>query len=329
MTIEIFGFSINLITIGAIVFIFVLFYLVWKFSKGGFQFKGGGGASTLETYGKDLTALAREKKLDPVIGRDKEIIRVTQILSRRTKDNPILLGEPGVGKTAIVEGLARKIIAGDVPHSLLNKRVIALDITSLISGTKYRGEFEKRLKQILVEIEKSNRTIVLFIDEIHMLTESKASEGALNPADILKPALARGWLQTIGATTYEEYKEHIVHDETLERRFQPVQVDEPSVEDTIKILHGVKENYAKHHQVQYTDEAISASAILAEKYIKERFLPDKAIDVIDEAAAAVSLEHTGQEDVNPANWPKVDIEHVRQVVADWAHIPKEQIILDN
>jgi len=244
----------------------------------------------LEKYGRDLTKLAKEGKLDPVIGRDEEIRRVIQVLSRRTKNNPALIGEPGVGKTAIAEGLAQRVAQGDVPEGLKGKRVVALDLGALVAGTKFRGEFEDRLKAVLKEIEGSDGQVILFIDELHMLVGAGAAEGAVDAANLLKPALARGELRAIGATTLDEYRKHIEKDAALERRFQPVLVDQPSVEDAISILRGLRERYEVHHGVRIKDAAIVAAAVLSNRYITDRFLPDKAIDLIDEAAARVRTE---------------------------------------
>src|SRR6476469_3398938 len=241
----------------------------------------------VDAMGVDLTEQARQDRLDPVIGRKKEIERVVQILSRRTKNNPALIGEPGVGKTAIVEGLAQRIVAGDVPEQLQNKRLVALDIGALVAGTKYRGEFEERLKKIVGEVKETGS--ILFIDELHTLVGAGAAEGAVDAANILKPALSRGELQTIGATTLDEYRKYIERDAALERRFQPVQVNEPSVEETLEILKGVRPLYEDHHGLKISDEALKASAHMAARYVTDRFMPDKAIDLIDEASSRVRL----------------------------------------
>ncbi|MDI7275656.1 MAG: ATP-dependent chaperone ClpB [Anaerolineae bacterium] len=244
----------------------------------------------LERYGRDLTQLARQGKLDPVIGREQEIRRVIQVLARRTKNNPVLVGEAGVGKTAIAEGLAQRIVRGDVPEGLKNKRIVALDLGALVAGTKYRGEFEERLKAVLKEITESQGEIVLFIDELHTVVGAGAAEGAMDASNMLKPMLARGELHCVGATTLDEYRKHIEKDAALERRFQPIMVDEPTVEETISILRGLKERYEVHHGVRIQDAALVAAAILSQRYISDRFLPDKAIDLVDEAASRLRME---------------------------------------
>ncbi|HGY5540229.1 MAG TPA: ATP-dependent Clp protease ATP-binding subunit, partial [Prochlorococcus sp.] len=257
-------------------------------SAGGGGGKGSTKTATLDEFGSNLTQLASESKLDPVVGRQNEIERVIQILGRRTKNNPVLIGEPGVGKTAIAEGLAQRIQQGDIPDILEEKRVLTLDIGLLVAGTKYRGEFEERLKKIMEEI-KSAGNVILVIDEVHTLIGAGAAEGAIDAANILKPALARGELQCIGATTLDEYRKHIERDAALERRFQPVMVGEPSISETIEILQGLRERYEQHHRLKITDDALKAAATLGDRYISDRFLPDKAIDLIDEAGSRVRL----------------------------------------
>ena len=253
----------------------------------------------LEKYSRDLTKAAMEGKLDPVIGRDDEIRRAIQILSRRTKNNPILLGEPGVGKTAIAEGLAQRIVNGDVPEPLKDRKLVSLDMGALIAGAKYRGEFEERLKAVLNEVQSAQGQIVLFIDEIHTVVGAGAQEGSMDASNLLKPMLARGELRCIGATTLKEYKKYIEKDKALERRFQQVYIDQPTVTDTISILRGLKEKYELHHGVRITDSALVAAATLSHRYISERFLPDKAIDLVDEAAAKLNIEVTSKVSVCP------------------------------
>src|SRR6266540_2507295 len=245
---------------------------------------------SLEKYGRDLTELARKGKLDPVIGRDEEIRRVIQVLSRRTKNNPVLIGEPGVGKTAVVEGLGQRIVRQDVPEGLKNKRIVALDMGALVAGAKYRGEFEERLKAVLKEVADAQGQVILFIDELHTVVGAGAAEGSIDASNMLKPMLARGELHTIGATTLDEYRKYIEKDAALERRFQPVMVGEPTVEDTISILRGLRERYQIHHKVNLKDAALVAAAVLSNRYISDRFLPDKAIDLVDEAASKLRME---------------------------------------
>jgi ATP-dependent Clp protease ATP-binding subunit ClpB len=249
---------------------------------------------SLTKYGRDLTEAAKAGKLDPVIGRDEEIRRTIQILSRRTKNNPVLIGEPGVGKTAIAEGLAQRIVSGDVPQSLTNRQLISLDMGALIAGAKYRGEFEERLKSVLKEVTESQGNIILFIDEIHTVVGAGATQGAMDAGNLLKPMMARGELRCIGATTLDEYRKYIEKDAALERRFQQVYVDQPSVEDAISILRGLKERYELHHGVKISDDAVVAAATLSSRYISDRFLPDKAIDLMDEAAAKLKMEITSK-----------------------------------
>jgi ATP-dependent Clp protease ATP-binding subunit ClpC len=274
-----------------------------------------GGTPTLGAFSRDLTAMAKADKLDPVVGRDDEIERVISILARRSKNNPVLVGEPGVGKTAIVEGLAQRIVRGDVPAALRDKKVLALNLGPLVAGTKYRGEFEGRVKRILDEVKRAARDVILFIDELHTLVGAGAAEGSLDLSSMIKPELARGELQCVGATTYDEYRKYIESDAALERRFQPVTVEEPTIEQTIAILHGLRPKYSAHHHVTIDDAALEAAATLAARFIADRFLPDKAIDVVDEAAATAAMSGT----------PNVDVARVAAVVSRWTGIPQGTI----
>lgn len=330
-----------------VVAVIVVIYIIWQKRSGepktdhrtASKMHGG----MLGIYTRDLTGFARDGKLDPVVGRESEIERTIHILSRRTKNNPLLLGEAGVGKTAIVEGLARRISSGDVPDILKGKNVLALDLTSLISGTKYRGEFEERMKKITDEIKREARNIILFIDEIHQIAETRGAEGALAVSDILKPALSRGELQVIGATTKDEYDRLIKPDDALERRFQPVIVDEPNATDALTIMKGVRKTYEDYHGVVISDKVLEVAIRWGADYIKERKLPDKAIDLIDEAAAKVKIEEAAEHKHvvgvlhaaarhaasragdSQSERPRVTIEDIREIVSDWVKIPKEEI----
>ncbi len=333
--------------------IFLLFIGAWMFWYIYPRRRDGrwGATRGIPAYTRDLTADAKAGNIEPVVGRENEIDRTIHILSRKTKNNPMLLGSPGVGKTAIVEGLANRIASGDVPDNLLGKRLLSLDLSGMISGTKYRGEFEERVKKLLSEILAAKRTMILFIDEAHMIVQTKGSEGALNVSDILKPSLARGDLQAIGATTTQEYEALIRPDDALDRRFQPVQVDEPKVPDALAIVRGIKDAYEKHHGVRYSDEALKAAVLLSKMHIKERFLPDKAIDLIDEAGATVGIEahhharavagllhesgktkrlaHEAQKKQLPAvhvKEPTVTAADIRRVVSEWTKIPMNKLV---
>ncbi len=277
-------------------------------------------SKALSEFGTDLTQLAAEDKIDPVVGREKEIERVIQILGRRTKNNPVLIGEPGVGKTALAEGLARRIVSQDVPDLLTDKQVISLDLGQLVAGTRFRGEFEERLKQIMAEVRQAGN-VILVIDEVHTLVGAGSAEGGMDAANLLKPALARGELQCIGATTLDEYRQYIEGDAALERRFQPVKVNEPTVEETIEILRGLRSRYEEHHRLVISDEALSAAAQLSDRYISDRYLPDKAIDLIDEAGSRVRLRHARQASASPA----VSAEDIAQVVSAWTGVPVNRL----
>lgn len=321
------------------VVLLILVFLYLYIKKGG-TIPRFSQSKNLDAYVIDLTAQAREGTIDPVVGRDEEINRVTQVLTRRTKNNVILVGQPGVGKTAVVEGIATRIATGAIPEVLQNKRVLLLQVAELMAGTKYRGEFEQRIKGVVEEIRASNRTIILFIDEIHTVTQIKNTEGAMNLSDILKPALARGDLQLIGATTQKEYEAYIQPDESWDRRFQVVLVDEPTVEEAVAILQGIKKNYEEYHHVIITDDAIRAAVRLSQEYIKGRRLPDKAIDIMDEAAAKMNVErgsvheHAGallhgaaKKIVTSAQdeTPIVHVEDIREIVAEWIGLNVEDI----
>ena len=277
-------------------------------------------SKALSEFGTDLTQLAAEDKIDPVVGREKEIERVIQILGRRTKNNPVLIGEPGVGKTALAEGLARRIVSQDVPDLLTDKQVISLDLGQLVAGTRFRGEFEERLKQIMAEVRQAGN-VILVIDEVHTLVGAGSAEGGMDAANLLKPALARGELQCIGATTLDEYRQYIEGDAALERRFQPVKVNEPTVEETIEILRGLRSRYEEHHRLVISDEALSAAAQLSDRYISDRYLPDKAIDLIDEAGSRVHLRHSQQASTSPV----VSAEDIAQVVSAWTGVPVNRL----
>ncbi|NUM25707.1 MAG: ATP-dependent Clp protease ATP-binding subunit [Candidatus Buchananbacteria bacterium] len=322
-------FSYSTLPLVLLVVLVAIIFFMWRKGGASGPYNASGNATpTLNQYAKDLTKMAADGKLDPVIGRNEEIERVIQVLSRRTKNNPVLVGKSGVGKTAIAEGLAQMIAGKKVPKILENKKVLALDLTGIIAGTKYRGEFEKRIKQIADEITAAKRSIILFIDEIHTLAEAGGAEGAIDADDILKPALARGDLQVIGATTAEEYKKFIKKDVTLDRRLHPILVDEPTKEETVKILEGIKRKYEQFHKVNITKEAILAAVHLAEQHIKNKSFPDKAIDLMDEAASKVSIENVTDESTakkttsqkrlaDKKSWPQVGVAEVQEVMQEW------------
>lgn len=300
----------------ALIIIIGISLALW-FSQKNYLKKNG---SILERYSHDLTKIAEEGKLDPVIGRFHEIKRVIQILSRRTKNNPVLIGNSGVGKTAIVEELANEIYHGNVPESLKNKRVLALDLSGLVAGTKYRGEFEQRLKRVVDEIKSAERNIILFIDELQTLAEAGEATGAIDASDILKPELAHGELQAIGATTEEEYNKYIKTNPTLARRFQPIFVKESTFDETLKILKGIRSKYEEHHQVKITNEAIQKAVELSDRYLKDRYFPDKAIDLIDEAAAKVRLSFiTNPEEFKGNQLPEVTAEDIQEMINEWTN----------
>src|SRR6478735_3968718 len=300
-------------------------------TAGGAQGEGKKSSKLLDQFGRNLTKLAAEGKLDPVVGRETEIERIMQILSRRTKNNPVLVGEPGVGKTAVVEGLAQRITSGEVPEILRNKQIYTLDLAALVAGSKYRGEFEERLKKVMKEITQRG-DIILFIDELHNLVGAGAAEGAIDAASILKPALARGELQTIGATTLDEYRKYLERDSALERRLQQIRVEEPSTDDTVQILRGLRDRYEAHHRCKITDEALEAAATLAERYIQDRHLPDKAIDLIDEAASRMRIKtmtappryrelEEEWRDSEQTEQPEIGEEEIADIVSMWTGIP--------
>jgi ATP-dependent Clp protease ATP-binding subunit ClpC len=301
--------------LGALILAGVVIFFLFRRHHVGTSSSSGGATPTLAQYCRDLTQQATDGKLDPVVGRDEEIERVIQVLSRRTKNNPVLVGQPGVGKTAIAEGLALAIASGQVPAALREKKVLALDLPGLISGTKYRGEFEQRLKRIADEITAAQRRIILFIDEIHTLAEAGGAEGAIDADDILKPALARGDLQVIGATTIEEYQQFIQKDVTLDRRLHPIIIDEPTPEETVMILEGIKRKYEQFHKVSISTEAIRSAVELSGKLVKDKFFPDKAIDLMDEAASKINIAHLDQSGNAP--WPELTREAIEQVAIEW------------
>lgn len=304
-------------TVTSLILIFVVLgvVIIWLYRE---NIKVRGNFQVLDMYSKNLTELAAQGKLDPVIGREREIGRLIQILSRRTKNNPVIIGHSGVGKTAIVEGLAIKIATGDVTSALAGKKLLSLDLSGLVAGTKYRGEFEKRLKSLVDEIIAAQRQIILFIDEIHTLAEAGKASGAIDAADILKPALARGELQVVGATTIEEYKKYVENDTTLERRFQPVLIEEATPEQTLLILKGVRPRYQEHHQLKISDAALAKAVELSDKFIHDRHFPDKAIDLMDEASAMVKLRSIKES--GDTNKLVVEAKDIEQVMSEWKEI---------
>ncbi len=320
----------SLITLAVFIVVGVVAFLMQQKksgSDGDGDFGKQAGKTLMDQYSRDFTKMARDGELPPVVGRQKEVDHLVQVLSRKTKNNALLLGKPGVGKTAVVERLARLIVEGSVPESIAGKRVISLDLSSLVSGTKYRGELERRLDALRKEFHAASGSVILFIDEIQQLAQAKGSEGGLNPGDILKPELARGTMQVIGATTYDDYEKYVLPEESLERRFQPIHVHEPSRAEAMQIISGVKEVFAEFHKVSYTDDALEAIVDLSKHYIHKRYLPDKAIDVLDESGVRARLRHIHGRHKGEEAGPKpvVDVNTIKEVISEWAEVPIEEI----